>query len=906
MNSSLNHIFRTIWSEVLGAWIAVSEITKAKGKRSGSSHVRAIRPTGPDSVSGNRNGGRLKPVVFAIACCFAFNVQANPMGGEVVSGQVGFNATGNTLTVTNTPGAIINWQGFSINANEVTHFAQQSAASAVLNRVVTNNPSVILGTLSSNGQVFLVNPGGIVFGAGSTVDVAGLVATSLNLSDADFLAGRHNFTSQPGAQNISNAGDISAQQGGQIYLIAPNVENTGVITAPNGEILLAAGHEVQLVNSLDPGLRVSITAPAGDATNLGKLIVESGSLGLFGTVVKNTGTASADSVVIQGGRIVFKSTQRADAGGTISASGNGGGEIKILSDMQTGTVNVTGTLDASAPIGGNGGFIETSAAHVQVADTARVTTTALNGNFGTWLIDPTDYTVSAVDPANGNSWMSNTVLGTSLNGGNVLIQTSATGGGFGDIFINNAVTWTSATQLTLNAHRNININANIDGSTAGSLALVYGQSAIAAGNTSGYSLNNGAQVNLPAGLNFSTLLGSDGVATNYTVITSLGVATDSTGGAATLQGMAATANLAGNYVLGANVDASATSTWNTSTGFTPIGISATKFTGIFDGLGHTVSNLNINRVASSHQGLFGWVGAGGAVSNVGLINPVIASGWTFGALAGQNDGTISSSYVSGGSITGVEATGAWDIGGLVGFNTGVISNSYVSGGSVSANIGTTAGKFEIGGLVGYNSGSISNSYVSSGTVSASGSGMWSIGGLVGYNILGSTISNSSVISSSVSVNGSYVRQIGGLVGDNRGSIDGSFVDNSISGSVIVSGTSVSQIGGLAGYNTITISNSYVSGGSVSATVGGTGSVSSVGGLVGYSNGGISNSHVSGTNVSGSGGSWVGTIGGLVGYSWGSIDSSCVSNSIVTGSSSVGGWRAIAGVRSATVTLAAAR
>src|SRR5512139_2624463 len=113
---------------------------------------------------------------LAIVCVavLAFGGQAaraNPLGGTVVNGQATFNTSGNTLTVTNTPGTIINWQGFSINANEVTRFAQQSAASTVLNRVVTNNPSVILGTLSSNGQVYLVNANGIMFGAGSTVDV---------------------------------------------------------------------------------------------------------------------------------------------------------------------------------------------------------------------------------------------------------------------------------------------------------------------------------------------------------------------------------------------------------------------------------------------------------------------------------------------------------------------------------------------------------------------------------------------------------------------------------------------------------------------------------------------------------------------------------------------------------------
>ncbi|MDD4913041.1 MAG: filamentous hemagglutinin N-terminal domain-containing protein [Sideroxydans sp.] len=302
---------------------------------------------------------QFRPMCAAVLFALSINASANPNGGSVINGNASFNAVGNTLTVTNTPGAIINWQGFSINSNEITHFAQQSASSTVLNRVITSNPSVILGTLSSNGRVFLVNPGGIVFGAGSTVDVAGMVATSLNLSDADFLAGRGNFTLTPGAQAVSNAGNITAQSGGEIYLIAPKVENSGVITAPNGEILLAAGHEVQLVNTLDPNLRVNITAPAGDATNVGQLVASAGRLGLFGTVVKNTGSVSANGATLQGGKIVFRASQRVELGGTVSANGSSGGSVNIAASHSTdmgapGSVVHTGSIHARGTTGAGG------------------------------------------------------------------------------------------------------------------------------------------------------------------------------------------------------------------------------------------------------------------------------------------------------------------------------------------------------------------------------------------------------------------------------------------------------------------------------------------------------------------------------------------------------------------------
>ena len=350
----------------------------------------------------------LKPVYAAVLLAFAVQTaQANPTGENVVNGQANFSTTGNTLTVTNTPGTIINWQGFSINTNETTHFAQQSASSAVLNRVVGSDPSSILGTLQSNGRVFLINPNGILFGAGAVVDVAGLVASTLNLSNADFLAGNSHYTQVPGAANISNAGSITAQgdgqQGGQIFLIAPNVENTGVITAPNGEILLAAGYSVDLVNTNNPNLRVSITAPAGDATNVGQLIASSGSLGLFGTVVRNSGVVNADSATMQGGKIVFKASQRTEISGTVSASGMTGGNIQVLGNqvgiMDGATVTANGTQGGGTILvggdyqGKNPGVPNAQVSYV--APTANIHADATgNGNGGkviVWADDTTRF-----------------------------------------------------------------------------------------------------------------------------------------------------------------------------------------------------------------------------------------------------------------------------------------------------------------------------------------------------------------------------------------------------------------------------------------------------------------------------------------------------------------------------------
>ena len=154
-----------------------------------------------------------------------------PVAPTVAAGSVSFLQNGSKLTVTNTPGSIINWQGFSIGQGEATRFIQQSAASAVLNRVTGGDPSSILGQLQSNGRVFLINPNGITFGAGAQIDVAGLVASSLHLSDADFTNGRFKFIGSDSAGKVVNHGQIKTPEGGTVWLIAPKVENSGLISA---------------------------------------------------------------------------------------------------------------------------------------------------------------------------------------------------------------------------------------------------------------------------------------------------------------------------------------------------------------------------------------------------------------------------------------------------------------------------------------------------------------------------------------------------------------------------------------------------------------------------------------------------------------------------------------------------
>ena len=249
--------------------------------------------------------------VMVAAVLFYLPAFANPSGPAVASGTASFAANGSTLTVTASPSAIVNWQTFSIGPGETTQFVQQSAASAVLNRVTSQNPSTILGALQSNGRVFIVNPSGILFAQGSRVDTAGLVASSLAMSDADFLAGRLRFAANGAAGPVLSNGTIATTGiNAPVYLIGASVTNSGVITSPGGEVVLAAGNTVEIADPGTPNITVQITAPANEAINLGSIVAPGGRLDIFGGLVRQLGAVQADTLTVgPDGAVVLGTTQ---------------------------------------------------------------------------------------------------------------------------------------------------------------------------------------------------------------------------------------------------------------------------------------------------------------------------------------------------------------------------------------------------------------------------------------------------------------------------------------------------------------------------------------------------------------------------------------------------------------------
>ena len=689
----------------------------------------------------------------------AVAARAGPIGGQVISGSGSISQSGSITNITQaSPNLSLNWTSFNIAPKETVNFLQPSASAVAVNRILGTNGTQILGYLHANGQVFLINSNGIVFGPTAEVNVGGLVASTLDFNEAG-VAGNTKSFSGPSTGSVVNQGTINANQGGYVALIGNHVSNEGVISAQLGTVALGAGSAVTLTfgGSSHVRLQVDQSVVNSLAENGGLIRADGGQVfmtagahdALMASVVNNTGVIEARTLESHEGTIT------------------------LLGGMTAGTVKVGGILDASAPNGGDGGLIETSAAYVEVADGARVTTAAPAGLYGSWLIDPQDFTVAAIGGDITGAELSTNLATTGV----VLQSSSGATAGSGNVNVNDAISWSANTTLTMTASNNVNANANITatGNTAG--IVINPNTANGTETASGtgtFNLNNGASINLPGRTPSLSIAG-----TAYTVINSLGAAGSTTG--TDLQGM--NGGLSGHYALGSNIDASATSGWNAGAGFVPIGSSATAFTGTFDGLNNTVSGLTIS-LTTPNVGLFGYTGIGATIRNVGLVGGSVTGGAGTGGLIGDNGpgNPVSNSYATG-SVSGAAGTG-----GLVGSNTtGAISKSYATG-SVSGAAGT-------GGLVGSStSGAISNSYSTGSVNGAAGTG-----GLIGSNTSGA-ISNSYATGG---VNGGTGAGVGGLIGSNTsGTVTNSYAAGGVSGT----GASLGALLGSSDAGVIT--NSY--------------------------------------------------------------------------------------------------
>jgi filamentous hemagglutinin family protein len=359
----------------------------------------------------------LHPLSFAICMAMSGAALALPQGGKVVVGNATIGTPSqNTEVIKQTSDkAIIDWQSFSIASGEKVRFYQPSSTSVTLNRVVGYDPTNILGQMSSNGKIFLLNPYGVVFGAGARIDVGGMVASTLSMANSDFLASRYSLTSiDPSAPaqrgEVRNDGTISSP-GGLVVLAGPSVTNTGTITAPGGRVGMAAVNSVSIDVEGD-GL-IFFQADATEAKNrlqqLGRIQADGGTVemraearGAFAdTVLNMAGVVQARSLGSRNGQVVIDGGSEGSTvvSGQIDVSGRAGSErggTAIVEGQQLALAD-TARIDASGDLGGGtirvgGGFHGTDSS-IRNADTTSVAAGAqlnadalTNGDGGTVVV----------------------------------------------------------------------------------------------------------------------------------------------------------------------------------------------------------------------------------------------------------------------------------------------------------------------------------------------------------------------------------------------------------------------------------------------------------------------------------------------------------------------------------------
>lgn len=453
---------------------------------------------------------------------------ALPEGGQVAAGQAAITTAGSTMTIAQqTAQAIINWQNFGIGSGEAVHINQPNSQSMLLNRVVGSNPSEIFGQLTANGQVILVNPNGVFFRPGSSVDVGGLTASTLNIANEDFLKGQLRFAGD--SQNpVINAGTITAQNG-YVNLLAKEVVNEGIIAAQTGSVNLAAGSGMSLDYNGDGKMTVAVTDGAYQSAVANKKLIQadgglvvmtaSGKDALMDSAVNNSGMIQANTLGEAAGQISLTGDNIATTG-AISADGgsNGhGGTIKIIANHKTA---VDGQLSAQGgQLAGDGGFIETSGDIVRIGNRSSIQANAPQGKAGQWLIDPVDITISddGTDQSEDGTNISTSYITNTLgNGTSVTLNTHRDGNDDGTITVNgeiNVQDYSRAT-LTLNANKAININADISftGESKPNLTLITTEDNSSINNRANINIGNGT-LNITTGKNGVLNAGSIGADT---------------------------------------------------------------------------------------------------------------------------------------------------------------------------------------------------------------------------------------------------------------------------------------------------------------------------------------------------------------------------------------------------------
>ncbi|WP_199545275.1 two-partner secretion domain-containing protein [Paraburkholderia kururiensis] len=545
----MNKIHIVMWHKTFCRYVVVSENVVSCGKqaavrlRAGCAEV--LRPIlFADPAIGLFAARRIyDPVQTLMSIGFVFAVgsamaqtappaNALPTGGVVSAGNATISQSGSHMQINQiSPNAALNWSKFDVGSGASVTFNQPSTQSVALNRVGGINPSQIYGTLDANGRLILINPNGVVFGKGSQINAAGLIATTKALSDADFMRNNYRFGSG-GAGTIQNNGTVVAAPDGSVLLMADKVINTGSIQARGGTIGLLSGSELQASSDWRSANIVgSATTPATDVVldNSGSVDVSGAQGGQITLDAEGTGVTQSSGrltaignqgpggqIRVLGSNVGLLAGSRTDAsggtgGGTVLVGGNwqgsgnerhaantymdpqatiasnagnygNGGKVVLWSEDYT---NFQGAIQARGGVaGGDGGRVETSSKGFLKAAPKDdlVDVSAPGGVPGSWLLDPSDVTITSsgggslsnsnYNPAGATGTISNTAINNALNAGSsVTISTTAGVGGVGHLVQNADAPITK----TAGGDANLNLIANLDLVLNGGISATAGK-----------------------------------------------------------------------------------------------------------------------------------------------------------------------------------------------------------------------------------------------------------------------------------------------------------------------------------------------------------------------------------------------------------------------------------------------
>jgi filamentous hemagglutinin family protein len=472
---------------------------------------------------------------LALVCNNLYGIDDNalPQNPIIKSGAIQTSYDKNNLNIIqSSQKAIIDWNSFNIGQNASVNFQQPNNNASILNRVTSSSPSEIFGKLSANGEVFLINPNGVIFGKNSKVDVGSFIVSTMDIKDEDYLKSKYAFDSNNIFGKIINEGELSAKDKGFIVLLAPEIINEGVIEARFGNISLASGEKINLffddkefvsIEVLDSQIKSLIENKKMIITQDGKIFLSAKSKNeLLSGIIKNTGVIEANSISSKNGEIfldssdsIFMSGELNSKDGTIKLDSK---NIEVSGKIDSGNGDVyignseveKTTIKSTASVKSN--FVETSAKTLQIEDGVKI-------EAKEWLLDPTNITIDtlgteilsgtpATTSTTGDITVSGSTINASLNNGTSVLLDATN-----NITINDNILKNSGTEstLTFKAGNNISVSSgksisssidklnlvlwsDSDGSNAGGITL----------NSNSSIITNGGHLWIGGGLGTTT------------------------------------------------------------------------------------------------------------------------------------------------------------------------------------------------------------------------------------------------------------------------------------------------------------------------------------------------------------------------------------------------------------------